>query len=162
MRMAHAPIIHTKLYQILCKTKNAGVLYQTTMAVRSPNLNYQEGCVRAYIDGAEEPTLISSGLEDYFLGTYYFNKGKFYTPTAGVTHLNKKDKTFSAYRFHEQDPIFFSDGFRLTARCGEKVDGVLLKHETSQRHPDGYVYHNPQDSIYSTYVWTYEWTAEEK
>ena len=56
----------------MCLTKNAGLLYQTTMAVRSPNLNYQEGCVRAYIDGEEKPILLSSGLEDYFLGTYYF------------------------------------------------------------------------------------------
>ena len=30
---------------------------------------------------------ISSGTEDYFLGTFYFNKGQYFFPQAGVTSL---------------------------------------------------------------------------
>ena len=127
----------------ICKSEQAGVLYQTTIAADSTNLNYLEACVRAYIDWAKEPLLLSSGLEDYFLGTYYFNRGTYTTPTAGLTHIDPKAGTFSAYRFHDEDPVFFSKGFRLALRCGEKLGD--------------HVYGNPQDTTYTTYVWVYEW-----
>ena len=39
--------------------------------------------MRAYIDGAKDPLMFSSGLEDYFLGTYYFDRGRYYTEVAG-------------------------------------------------------------------------------
>ena len=77
--------------------------------------------MRAYIDGAAAPEMLSSGLEDYFLGTYYFNRGQFANGLAGLTHLNPQHSTFSAYRFHDQDPLFFHTGLRLTCKCGEKV-----------------------------------------
>jgi hypothetical protein len=127
----------------ICTTSNAGVLYQTTVAADSANFNFQESLVRAYIDGAKNPLFLSSGLEDYFLGTYYFNRGKYYFPLAGVTHINSSDSTMSAYRFHEEDPVFFNQSFRLTLRCGEEIDGKI--------------FHDPQPTTYTTYVWTYEW-----
>jgi hypothetical protein len=130
----------------LCKTSNAGVLYQTTIAAKSTNFNYLEACVRAYVDGATESLFLSSGLEDYFVGTYYFNRGKYYTPVAGLTHLDKTDFSFSAYRFHEDDPVFFANGFRLTLRCGEEIGGK--------------VFHNPQGTTYTSYVWVYEWKQQ--
>ena len=34
-----------------------------------------------------KPWLISSGTEDYFLGTFYFDKGQYFMPLAGVTAL---------------------------------------------------------------------------
>lgn len=128
------------------KTSKAGVLYQTSIAAKSSNFSYQEACVRAYIDGKKHPLFLSSGLEDYFLGTYYFNKGKYYTPIAGVTHLDKRNGRLSAYRFHEDDPVFFANGLRLTLRCGEEIDGKI--------------FHNPQETTYTTYVWAYEWEAK--
>ncbi len=127
----------------LCNTRGAGVLYQVTIAARSENFSYLEACMRAYIDGAEKPLWLSSGLEDYFLGTYYFNRGRYYTPVAGLTHKDDSDHSFSAYRFHEDDPIFFEKGLRLTCRCGEEIDGK--------------VFHNPKKTTYSTYTWIYEW-----
>ena len=141
----------------MCRTRDAGVLYQTTIAAKSTNLNYLESCVRAYIDGKKKPLLLSSGLEDYFLGTYYFNRGLYHTPLAGLTHLDKDDHSFSAYRFHEQDPVFFAHGLRLTVRCGEKVDGVLAESPAPDRLPDGHVFGKPRATTYTTYVWVYEW-----
>ena len=114
-----------------------------TIAARSENFSYLEACMRAYIDGAEKPLWLSSGLEDYFLGTYYFNRGRYYTPVAGLTHKDDSDHSFSAYRFHEDDPIFFEKGLRLTCRCGEEIDGKI--------------FHNPKKTTYSTYTWIYEW-----
>lgn len=120
-----------------------GLLYQVTMAARSGNLSYMEACMRAYIGGADAPLWLSSGLEDYFLGTYYFQTGRYHTALAGLTHFDPKDSSFSAYRFHEDDPVFFRDGLRLTARVGESLDGRT--------------WFDPQPTTYWTYAWTYEW-----
>jgi hypothetical protein len=156
------PTARLKLYKInnldvapleefaMCNVKGSGALYQVTMAAKGGklsgdwrDLSYMEACVRAYIGGAREPLMLSSGLEDYFLGTYYFNKGRYATPIAGLTHFNKTDNEFSAYRFHEDDPVFFHDGLRLTCRCGEELEGKML--------------HNPPKTVFTTYVWLYQW-----
>jgi hypothetical protein len=134
----------------LCDVKGDGALYEVTMAAqglrtttvekdRWQDLAFMEGCMRAYKDGDPEPLMLSSGLEDYFLGTYYFNKGLYHTPVAGCTHLDVAHNSFSAYRFHDDDPVFFHDGLKLTARCGEKIApqphrGVLASASTIPHH----------------------------
>jgi len=133
----------------LVDTHSAGMLYQVTIAAHSDKLNFLESCVRAYIDGADEPLLLSSGLEDYFLGTYYFNRGMYHNEVAGLTHLNKNDHSFSAYRFHEQDPILFKKGLRLTIRCGEQMG--------NQKHNERTQTWKAPATTYTTYVWTYQW-----
>lgn len=134
----------------LCDLTGAGALYQVTIAARTKqvrgdwkDLSFLEACMRAYLDGASEPTLLSSGLEDYFLGTYYFNRGRYATDVAGLTHLDPQAASFSAYRFHDEDPLFFQQGLRLTCRCGEEIDGR--------------VFHAPAATVYSTYTWVYQW-----
>jgi len=138
----------------LCDTVGHGALYQVTIAAKGLNrtegwhaLSYMEGCIRAYIGGSTEPEILSSGLEDYFLGTYYFQRGKYANDLAGLTHMDAEQLTFSAYRFHDEDPIFYSGGLRLTCRCGETEHGTL----------DGAVYGDPPRTRYSTYTWVYEW-----
>jgi hypothetical protein len=127
----------------LCSVKGAGALYQVTIAARSESFAYLEACTRAYLDGAPQPLFLSSGLEDYFLGTYYFNRGRFYTPVSGLTHLDADDHSFSAYRFHEEDPILFRQSLRLTCRCGEELDG--------------HTFGDPKQTTYTTYAWVYQW-----
>jgi len=138
----------------LCDVKGDGALYQVTMAAKGlrhledekqrwKDLSFMEACMRAYIGGAKEPLFLSSGLEDYFLGTYYFNKGRYATPVAGLTHFDKEENEFSAYRFHEDDPVFFQNGLRLTCRCGEKIGDKI--------------FHDPPPARYTTYVWLYQW-----
>jgi len=138
----------------LCDVRGNGALYQVTMAAKGlrksgdpqqrwKDLSFMEACMRAYIGGAREPLFLSSGLEDYFLGTYYFNKGRYVTPVAGLTHFDKDENEFSAYRFHEDDPVFFQNGLRLTCRCGEKLAGK--------------VFYDPPPTRYTTYVWLYQW-----
>ena len=106
----------------MCDIASAGMLYLVTVAAKSTQWQYLESCVRAYIDGADEPMLMSSGLEDYFLGTYFFNRGAYHGDVAGLTHKDKENHSFSAYRFHDEDPVFFQKGLMLTLRCGEKTD----------------------------------------
>lgn len=134
----------------LCDVKGEGAVYQVTIAAKTnrttgswKDLSFLEACMRAYVDGVDEPIFLSSGLEDYFLGTYYFNRGKYANDIAGLTHLDKELGSFSAYRFHDEDPIFFGDGLRLTCRCGEELGGR--------------VFHEPSDTTYWTYTWIYHW-----
>ena len=127
----------------MCDTAKSGMLYMVTIAGRSSNFCFMESCVRAYIGGARTPLLLSSGMEDYFLGTYDFNKGRYYTPVAGVTHL-VPNAEFSAYRFHETDPVFFDNGLRLTLRDGEESHGKVFGCQ-------------PGAAVFTTYVWVYEW-----
>lgn len=132
----------------LCDIAGKGALYQVTIAAKSDSLTYLEACMRAYLGGAKEPLMLSSGLEDYFLGTYYFDTGKFHADIAGLTHFDRKNRSFSAYRFHDEDPIFFQDGLRLTCRCGETEHGATDATE-------GYL--NPPPTRYTTYTWVYHW-----
>ncbi len=125
--------------------RTSGALYQVTIAAKSTNFDFLESCVRAYIGGGATPLLLSSGLEDYFLGTYYFNRGKYATPVAGLTHL-VPEQEFSAYRFHETDPVFFQNGMRLTIRDGEEINGKVYGPKPG-----------PMDTMFTTYVWVYEW-----
>ncbi len=136
----------------LCDVKGDGALYQVTIAAKGrrtgteekwKDISYLEACMRAYIGGSDQPLMLSSGLEDYFLGTYYFNRGRYANELAGLTHLDTGANTFSAYRFHDEDPIFFQNGLRLTCRCGEKVGDRVIG--------------NPPPTDYTTYVWIYSW-----
>ena len=135
----------------LCDVRGAGALYQVVMACRGlrqsgswTDDSYEEGCIRAYFDGAKEPEFLSSGLEDYFLSAGYFHQGKLYhTAVAGLTQLDKSNHSFTAYRFHDEDPVFFQNGLRLTCRCGEEVDAHVL--------------HDPPETEYTSYAWVYQW-----
>lgn len=133
----------------LCDVKGRGALFQVAIAGKSSKLSYLEACIRAYLGEGKEPLFLSSGLEDYFLGTYYFDTGRFHGDTAGLTHFDPKgNKSFSAYRFHDEDPIFFQDGLRLTNRCGETEHG-------DTKGQKGYL--NPPPTTFTTYTWIYQW-----
>jgi hypothetical protein len=128
----------------LVTSDKAGILYQVTLSVRSENMAFLEAVLRAWIDGAEEPLLLSSGTEDYYLGTYYFNRGPYHLPEAGVTHLDSWRHEFSGYRFHAEDPVVFQDSLRLAWRNGEARE-------------NGEPYGKPRPSELYSYVWVYEW-----
>lgn len=137
----------------LCDTKGKGALYQVTIAAEGQpaehnELSYLEACMRLYTGGSTNPVMLSSGLEDYFLGTYYFDTGRYYADIAGLTHFDKATKQFSAYRFHDDDPIFFQDGLKVTCRCGETEHGTTS---------GPVAYKNPPVTKYTTYTWVYEW-----
>jgi len=130
--------------------EGAGMLYQVSMEAKGlrdtdhwKDLSFMESCIRAYESGNKEPMFVSSGLEDYFLGTYYFNTGRYANRLAGLTHFDTEKHEFSAYRFHVDDPIFFQNGLRLTNRCGEQIGDKI--------------FHDPPQTKYTVYTWVYEW-----
>jgi len=138
----------------LCDVDGAGALYQVTIAAQALEkkegwlaMSFLEACMRAYIDKSPTPLMLSSGLEDYFTGTYYFNRGRFANDLAGLTHYDEKSQSFSAYRFHDDDPLFFTKGLRLTCRCGETEHGTR----------SGPMAGNPPETVYDTYCWVYQW-----
>jgi hypothetical protein len=130
----------------LCRVPGSGMIFQVTMAAKSTNLEFLEGQMRASAYDGTEPQLLSSGLEDYFLGTYYFNRGLYHLDQAGLTHKDEANSSFSAYRYHDIDPVFFNKGIRLACRCGEKRGAEVFG--TTGR---------PMPTTYTTYVWAYEW-----
>ena len=88
------------------------------------NRFYLEGDGNVYVDGEETPSLSYTGTEDYFMGGWYYIKGKFSAPTHGVTErdfiykLIRKAKTCQ-YRFHFPDAINFQKSFKFTINHGE-------------------------------------------
>lgn len=141
----------------LCDTKKDGLLYMVYMQGEAAEpdkiykkkwymLSFLEACMRAYVGGDKEPVFLSSGLEDYFLGTYYFESGRFANDLAGLTYWDRKNAKFAAYRIHDRDPYYFKNGLRLTCRAGEtwpEKNNIKL--------------HDAPNSKFTTYTWVYEW-----
>ena len=88
-----------------------------TLVAESSNLVFLEGCMRAFIDGSNKTTWLSSGTEDFFLSAYYFNEGLYHLDNAGLTFL--ENGRVSAYKFFENDPLLFSKSFELWWRCSD-------------------------------------------
>jgi hypothetical protein len=81
---------------------------------------FGEGEVKFYIDGDTKfPTLVGTGTEDYFGGSYCFPE-IFSTPYVGNT-LDHKGKEgppkWSLYRWHIPDPVAFHTDLKLTIQA---------------------------------------------
>jgi len=135
----------------------SGLFFMHTLAVQSGNLNFLEGCYHAYTPFTQSfpGTVLSTGTEDYFDSAWYFDGGKFWLPVSGFTHLefSNKSVTWSAYRFHEMDPLPFSDGFKLMWRNGDVVDDAGIKCYAEEGHIVG----KPTHSYVTAYGWVYTW-----
>ena len=78
-----------------------------------------------FMDGDKNfPTICGTGAEDYFCGSYNFDRGgqykEFCTPYAGLHQVIRPDGTyqsqqrFGLYRWHITDPIRFEKDLRVT------------------------------------------------
>jgi len=136
-----------------------GLHFFHTLAVQSDNLNFLEGCYHQYAP-PNQPypgTVLSTGTEDYFDSAWYFNAGEFHLSNAGFTHevQSNTSLTWSAYRFHAQDPLRFNNGFRLTWRNGDAIDpqtGLKCFIQSG-----GITAGNPGSSVILSYAWVYQW-----
>jgi len=138
-----------------------GIHFMHTLSVSSGNLNFLEGCYHMYSPPTQDfpGTLLSTGTEDYFDSAWYFNAGQFHLPVSGFTHLNQTGPTtWSAYRFHEMDPLQFNDGFELVWRNGDTFDPAGIKCMMSE---GGGVAGNPTESIVLAYAWAYTWDSSD-
>lgn len=97
-----------------------------------------EGEIKFFMDGDKEfPTICGTGTEDYFCGSYNFDReGKyteFCTPYSGLHQVIKPDGTyksqqrFGLYRWHILDPIRFESDLKVTIQdLGWKQAGRYL------------------------------------
>ena len=84
-----------------------------------------EGEIKFFIDGDKEfPTICGTGTEDYFCGSYNFDReGKyteFCTPYSGLCQVIRPDGTYTSqqrfglYRWHITDPVRFEKDLKIT------------------------------------------------
>ncbi len=97
-----------------------------------------EGEIKFVMDGDKQyPTICGTGAEDYFCGSYGFERGGQYieycTPYAGMHQVIRPDGTyksqqrFGLYRWHITDPIRFEKDLRITIQdLGWRHDGRYL------------------------------------
>ena len=97
-----------------------------------------EGEIKFFMDGDKEfPTICGTGTEDYFCGSYNFDReGKyteFCTPYSGLHQVIRPDgsyksqQRFGLYRWHILDPVRFENDFKVTIQdLGWKQAGRYL------------------------------------
>jgi hypothetical protein len=102
-----------------------------------------EGEIKFFIDGDKKfPTICGTGTEDYFCGSYNFDRGgrftEFCTPYTGLCQVIRPDGTyrsqerFGLYRWHIMDPVRFNNDLKVTIQdLGWRADGRYL-----QQHSD--------------------------
>lgn len=103
--------------------------YRGTYMGIQPNWDgwWGEGEPKAYIDGdAEFPTICYTGTEDYFGGSWNFDRnGRYeqYTDDEFGFFVSPDDEIYkgfqrsSMYRWHLDDPIRFNEDFRMTIQA---------------------------------------------
>ena len=81
---------------------------------KEPNtLSYLEAPEYVWLDGEETPSIMGTGLEDYFGGGWYFREGEFAAPLHGAPLKDALRSMVSMYRFMDADRIPFERGFRM-------------------------------------------------
>ena len=151
IRKPNEVIARGDLYSLFDTDKNSMVVGVVAFVDAESN-NTLEGCVRAFDKRDGSMTYLSSGMEDFFLGTYYFDAGSFLRYKAGITYLDLKNNKckLGAYRIFTDNPICFDHPVRLTMRNGDfRVDDP-----TAPMKP---VMFNPKNAIFGSVTYYYEW-----
>jgi hypothetical protein len=116
----------TSDYTILDNVKGKGQFVGVYMAWGVNNNGWWgEGEIKFFMDGDTKfPTICGTGTEDYFCGSYNFDReGKykeFCTPYSGLHQVIKPDgayrsqQRFGLYRWHILDPIRFEKDLKVT------------------------------------------------
>lgn len=133
------PLPFKEVYTIADQIKGKGQYVGTYLAWQVNNNGWWgEGEIKFYMDGDKEfPTICGTGTEDYFCGSYNFDrKGQyveFCTPYSGLPQVIKPDGSYKAnqrfglYRWHIVDPIRFEKDLKVTIQAlGWKGNGKYL------------------------------------
>ena len=103
-----------------------------------------EGEIKFFMDGDDKfPTIIGTGTEDYFCGSYNFENRKthqyqeFSTAYAGLHQVIRPDgvynsqQRFGLYRWHIMDPVRFNKGLKITIQdLGWRSGGRYLPQQS--------------------------------
>ncbi|MCE4564730.1 DUF2961 domain-containing protein [Maribellus sp. CM-23] len=116
----------TSVHTLLDGVKGQGQYVGTYVAWGVNNNGWWgEGEIKFFMDGDSEfPTICGTGTEDYFCGSYNFDREgqyqEFCTPYAGLHQVIRPDGTyksqqrFGLYRWHILDPIRFKKDLKVT------------------------------------------------
>ncbi len=125
------PLPNKQIYSILDNVEGKGQYVGTYLAWGVHHDGWWgEGEVKFYLDDDEFPTICTTGLEDYFGGSYNFDVGKenggykeFTTPYTGMPQVIRPDglyqsqMRFGLYRWHIMDPIRFQKNLKVTVQA---------------------------------------------
>ena len=101
-----------------------------------------EGEIKFFIDGDTKfPTICGTGTEDYFCGSYNFDRGgqykEFCTPYSGLHQVIRPDgayksqQRFGLYRWHIMDPVRFEKDLKITIQdLGWRQGGRYLQQQS--------------------------------
>jgi hypothetical protein len=130
------PLPYKDDYTILDGVKGWGQYVGTYMAWGVNNTGWWgEGEIKFFLDGdAEWATIVGTGTEDYFCGSYNFDVDGRYTeftgPYVGMPQVIRPDglyrsqQRFGLYRWHIMDPVRFEEDIRITIQSlGWKSEG---------------------------------------
>ncbi len=116
----------TSVYTILDNVKGKGQFVGVYMAWGVNNNGWWgEGEIKFFMDGDSEfPTICGTGTEDYFCGSYNFDREgqykEFCTPYAGLHQVirpngaYRSQQRFGLYRWHILDPVRFEKDLKIT------------------------------------------------
>jgi hypothetical protein len=123
------PLPYKGVYTILDGVEGRGQYVGTYLAwgVHSTGW-WGEGEIKFFMDGdGEFPTICGTGTEDYFCGSYNFDRGgkytEFCTPYTGLAQVIRPDGTyqsqtrFGLYRWHIPDPVRFEQELKVTIQA---------------------------------------------
>ena len=122
------PLPYKEVYTLVDDVKGQGHYVGTYMAWQVNNTGWWgEGEIKFYMDGDQWPSICGTGTEDYFCGSYNFDRQgqytEFSTPYAGLPQVIRPDGTyrsqqrFGLYRWHIMDPIRFKKDLKVTMQA---------------------------------------------
>lgn len=136
------PLPYKEVYTILDGVKGQGQFVGVYMAWQVNNTGWWgEGEIKFYLDGDKEfPTICGTGTEDYFCGSYNFDRDgqyrEFTTPYSGLPQVIRPDGTyqsqqrFGLYRWHIMDPVRFEQDIKITIQAlGWRSGGRYLPNQ---------------------------------
>jgi hypothetical protein len=122
------PLPYKEDHVLLDGVKGEGHYVGTYMAWQVNSTGWWgEGEIKFYLDGDNWPTICGTGTEDYFCGSYNFDRNGRYivfsTPYSGLHQVISPDGTyqsqqrFGMYRWHIMDPVRFEHDLRVTIQA---------------------------------------------
>ena len=110
------------LLETVIPTYLLGFFQRFTPGSGGQDLKYQEGDYRIYFDGSLTADFQSSGTEDLFDSSWYFNEGPFIKDEEALLGLNDFTGEMAAYKFWFTEPMpRGSTGLKLTWQNGDPI-----------------------------------------
>lgn len=127
------PLPYLEPYTLVDGIEGTGQYVGTFMSWQQNSAGWWgEGEIKMYLDGDEAfPTICGTGTEDYFGGAWGFESGEYSAPYMGYQlvrgQAGEPGTRMTMYRFHIQDPVFFSSDLKVTMQAlGWRSEGRYL------------------------------------